>query len=309
MQLNRAIEGFILSRRADGISSSTIQLYQYGLKSWQNWIGNPEVESILPSHMQGYFAHLRSTCTFSESTFQVHWRVIRAFYTWASPTLQISRPDLTIQKPRPPLKVTQPFTADEIKRLIDSCEYTKNAATNNRKSFRMKRPTSRRDKAAVLTLLDTGLRASEFCRLTIGDVNMENGQVEVIPFQSGKKSRSRIVYLGSVTRKILWMYLVERDTSDPADSLFIANGQPMNRDSLRHVLGELGKRANVTDVHPHRFRHTFAIQYLRNGGDVFTLQRMLGHSTLEMVRRYLAIADVDSANAHRRASPVDCWKL
>jgi site-specific recombinase XerD len=82
----------------------------------------------------------------------------------------------------------------------------------------------------------------------------------------------------------------------------------MNRNSVRLMLLRLGKAAGVK-VNPHLFRHTFAIQYLRNGGDPWTLQALLGHSTLDMVKNYLRLAKTDLQNGHLLNSPVSNWEL
>ncbi len=309
MFFSKALEGFVIARQADGMSPETIRLYRFCLGTLINYLSDPAVSSVNEKHLISFFTWLRTSKKYAESTVQIYWRCMRAFYKWASPTLHTERPDLVIQRPRAADKVIIPFTQEEIKRLLTACDYTAFSDTHGRKSFRMKRPTAKRDKAIVLCLLDTGLRASELCRLHVQDVHLENGQVEVKPFRSGKKSRPRIVFLGKSARNAMWMYSADRNDVSKDDLFFRANNNPLNRDSLLHVLNELGVRAAVSNCYTHRFRHTFAIQYLRNGGDVFSLQRQLGHSTLEMVRHYLAISDTDSESAHKQASPVDNWKL
>ncbi len=82
---------------------------------------------------------------------------------------------------------------------------------------------------------------------------------------------------------------------------------PFTRDNLGNLLKRIGDRAGVSNIHPHRFRHTFAINYLRNGGNVFALQAMLGHTTLDMVKRYLQIMQIDLEREQQKASPVDNW--
>jgi len=239
------------------------------------------------------------------------WTAIRSFYNWAEAELSIprdARPDIGLKRPRYAPSEIDPYTEDELKALLKACEYTTAAATEKRRSFAMKRPTADRDVALLLVLLDTGIRSSECARLQIDNVVLDTGEVRVKSYGSGQKTHSRSVYLGKSARHALWKYLSKR--SDTETNLFITEqSRPMNRSSIRHMISRAGKRANVISATTHRFRHTFAVQYLRNGGDVFTLQRLLGHSTLDMVRRYVALASTDDATVHRRASPVDNWRL
>jgi integrase/recombinase XerD len=230
-----------------------------------------------------------------------------------SKEFKLPNPAKEIAPPKFPQHVIQTFTKDDIEKLIKSCVYSREAKTNDRKAFVMRRPSGNRDQAIILTLLDTGLRATELCSLTVEDVDLKTGKVNIRHGIGGgaKGGKGRVTYLGKVARKSVWRYLATReDGSDPKAPLFISAGvRPFTRDSLRILIRRLGERAGLTHVHPHKFRHTFAILSLRSGGDVFTLQSLLGHGSLDMVRHYAQIAEVDVENAHRKASPVDNWRL
>jgi len=150
------------------------------------------------------------------------------------------------------------------------------------------------------------LRASELCDLTIGDCEVERGRLHVA---HGKMDKERFVTVGNRTRRALWRYLVTRGDVRPADPLFLTSrGTGLQRNSLSQMLQRIGDRAGVPHTHAHRFRHTFAITFLRNGGDLLTLQQLLGHESLAMVKNYvkLAGADIDRAARH---SPADGWHL
>lgn len=321
MKLSKAVAGFIIARQADAYSPRTLEIYTWGLKRLAQCLGDPDVEQIAPADLTRFFAWLNTEyrprrkvnapTPLKPGSVQNAWIAVRSFFNWATPELKLaSRPDRDIHRPRFQYPEVQPFTAVELKALVKACALTAPSNGLKRKSFQKRRTNAVRDEALVLVLLDTGLRAGELGRLRIQDANLETGEVFVADFGTGRKTKSRRVYLGRGAIRAVWRYLAKRDGAQLGDSLFVTEqGRPLDRYALKLIMGRLGQRAGVVNVHPHRFRHTFAIQYLRNGGDVFTLQRLLGHSSLEMVRRYVALADTDSQAAHRVASPVDRWQL
>ena len=317
MKLSKAVEGFIFARLADGYSPNTMDVYKWALVRLERYLENPEVVAIKLDDLRRFMLFMRAEykpsrmngdeSPLSGSSMENIWKAIRSFFRWASEEIEIERPDLNLVKPEYSAPEIIPYTEKEVKLLLKVCGFT-SSSTGYRKSFSMRRPTCKRDRAIVLVLLDTGIRASEIARLELDNINFQTGAINITPFGTGRKTKGRTVYLGKVARGALWLYTAEREGDE--NTLFLTiKSRPMNRNSIRQMVNNLGERAGIKKAYPHRFRHTFAIQFLRNGGDIFSLQRLLGHASLEMVQKYLKLAQVDTQNAHRRASPVDRWGL
>ena len=139
-------------------------------------------------------------------------------------------------------------------------------------------------------------------------MDLDAGRAKIM----GKGAKERFVYMERATKRALLKYIYEERPSQESDEdcLFLTgDGRKMSRSGLASMLRRLSKAAGVQNVHAHRFRHTTAIELLRNGSDALSLQRLLGHSTLDMVKVYVALADKDVANVHKRASPVERWGL
>jgi len=159
---------------------------------------------------------------------------------------------------------------------------------------------SARNKAIILILLDCGIRVSELANLKIDDVDMKRGVIIVM----GKGSKQRLARLGLKTQKALWNYMVYRKNTSPW--LWInRNGKRLTATGVQQMIRELGWKVGIR-LHPHLLRHTFAISFLRNGANTFECQYALGHSSLEMTRRYCqALSFDDVFRRHELASPVD----
>ena len=309
MKMSKSLIGWRLHMESGKYSSATIEGYMGAIGRIIDFLGDPDAGDVAVWDLEGYLAHLRDAGV-SEATRQYYWKVIKSYFSWASKRkgLGIDRPDTELEMPAVPEPEIQPYTLAEIRRLLKACDKTAEAETDKRESWRYARPTADRDKLLILMLLDTGLRVSELCRIQMKDINLENQSVLVRPFETGKKSRSRTVFLGVETMDHLWKIVAEE--SDPESYLFVSSQSkriPLNRNAVDHLLKRLGKKAGVKNCGAHRFRHTFAVQYLRNGGDIFTLKRLIGHRSFYMVQRYLQLSDADAKTAHRKASPVDNW--
>jgi len=324
LSIAQAIPGFIQFKSAEGLSQNTLKSYIHDLELWLEIQGDRSLSQVTTQELREYLNYMRNEYTprringnneqkLSSKTLRNIWISLSAFFTWVSQEFDISSPMKGVPAPKFTQAQVEVYTKEEIEALLKACEYCREAQTDQRRKFTMRRPTARRDRAIILTLLDTGLRASELCSLRIGDIDHKSGKVVIRHGVGGgsKGGKGRTVFMGKSTRRAVWRYLADReDGTSPEAPLFLGKSyRPMNKDGLRLVIAALGKKANISKCHPHKFRHTFAITYLRSGGDLFTLKSLLGHNTLEMVEHYARIAEVDIEQAHRQASPADNWRL
>ncbi|WP_158591586.1 tyrosine-type recombinase/integrase [Deinococcus cavernae] len=166
----------------------------------------------------------------------------------------------------------------------------------------------RRDTAILTLLYDTGLRLGEVCGLRVGDVSVETGMLTVRGETS--KTSARVVPLGIRSARALMRYMhrERRPALPTVEEVFLSKaGTPLTHSGVSQLLNRVAEGAGLPRDHvaPHAWRRGFAVQALRNGADLFTVQTILGHSTLAMTRRYVRYLPTDIQRSHLRASPAD----
>ncbi len=303
--LSQAVEGYLLHASARRLSQNTILAYSNTFKQLQAHLqADPPFAQITHQQLDAFLA----ACPHSKKTALNHRTALAALWVWAvAEGLAPANIVAQVPRPRPEKTAIVPLSEKEVKAILEAITYTATYTRPGKKASRHKLKDGDRGRAIVLLLLDTGLRATELCDLRVRDCDMKNKRVHVL---NGKGDKERYIPISDRTASAIWKYLTSRQQDPVISPLFITSEHnPLDRDQLQKMLRRAGERAEVQGVHPHRFRHTFAISYLRNGGDIYTLQMILGHSTLDMIRKYLALAQVDVDSAHRRASPVDNMRL
>jgi len=279
---------FLSACRARNLSPRTQDYYRYRLAAFARFAAQDvEVAKISPAQIRDFLTseierHSAGTAAHS-------YIALSAFFAHlVREELLDSNPMRLIVKPKRRRTVIQTFSTAQAKSLIDTC---------GRDWYGV------RDRAILLTLLDTGLRASECCGLALADVSLEDQTFRV----TGKGDRERVVPFGESVRSALGCYLARRSGVSSAALFTNHYGEQLTRYGLRGMVVRRSRAAGITGVRlsPHTLRHTCAVFYLRAGGDAFSLQKLLGHEDLTMTRRYCELADSDVRDQHRLHSPAD----
>ena len=280
-------------------SPATIAFYYFSLEPLLEFMAGqglaPDADLITLPLLRDFQLWLRDSRGMKPGGEHAVLRGVRATLRWAAEEELIARdPTAKLRLPALPGERPPAVQPGEVERCL------KVAAG-------MTQPL--RNRAILLCLYDTGLRMGEVLGLRVEDLNMHTGMVTVRA-ETAKREKARVVPMGLKTARALNRY--ERQERRPAlplvRALFLGRtGEPMTRGGLTHLLVKVSAAAEIPRAHtaPHAWRRGFAVAYLRAGGDIFSLQQILGHTTLEMTRRYVKFLPDDLQKKHSLASPVD----
>ncbi len=300
INLQDLIRYFDTYNRSDGKSPATLRWYDQTLNTFLGWLietGRPANlgsidENTVREFILCFQEHLVHGHKIKVPSVNNRVRALRAFFNWLyrkgyteTHLLQDVRP------PRIPQVIVNTLSDEEIAAIMSGLDHST--------------MTGSRDTSILALFLDTGVRLSELVGLKTRDVHIEDQYVKVM----GKGSKERMVAFGNTTRNILLHYLVHfrGEPALPGIEEFFLNiyGYAMTKEAVRTMLGRVGTATGVPRLHAHLCRHTYATDFLINGGNVLLLKQNLGHTTLAMVDRYVHLATSKVAMLSKGYSPLD----
>ena len=289
---------------AENKSPRTIEAVKYAVIKFGNFLGGcTNIEAVQAEDLREYIRHLQEQPRWfghptirqdhdnlSDNAIASYVRSIRSFWAWLKRENFIA--DNPFEQVKPPAttgRIVEPLTPEDVTKLL--------------KVIPRQKYTGYRDSCVILTMYGTGLRISEVVDLYESNVNLDTGQIKVI----GKGKKERSVFMSASVFKALYRYKSQHRPDLSSKYFFVhKDGRPLTRFYFEHRMQSYVEKAGMTTIcTPHILRYSFAIQFLRNGGDIFTLQNILGHSTLEMTRRYLKIANSDVEAKMKTYSPAE----
>lgn len=315
--VEKDVEMFLEACELKGLSMKTIGSYEQTLRLFMQHlykIGIERTENVTHLTIQGYIQEIRRRGKYtavtnqdarnypenrpdygkqvSDVTINNYLRNLRVFFNWCvdedilrkSP---IKRGDFTKTDHKP----LEFISDDDFKRLLRALDISKFSEY--------------RDFVIVQLLLDTGMRISECLMIKVNDLNLVKRFIW-LPAKNTKGKRGRSVFFSEKMAGQIRKWIKYKDRYRDSDFLFcINNGKPLQANNFEANVRKYAKRVGLKNVHPHVFRNNFAKRFLMNGGDIYTLSRILGHSSVTVTEQaYLDLTQEDLAELYRRHSPL-----
>jgi len=272
------LEVFTAAKRIEGCSEKSLKYYDSTIRAMLDSVERP-VREISTDDLRGYLATYQRERHSSKVTIDNMRRIFSSFFGWLEDEDYILKsPVRRIHKVKADKPIKETFSDEGLELLRDACDEI-------------------RDLAMVDLLASTGMRVGELVNLNREDIDFYERECVVF----GKGGSERVVYFDARTKIHLLNYLDSRNDSSPA--LFVSLTKPHERLLIGGVetrLKEIGGKADMQKVHPHKFRRTMATRAIDKGMPIEQVQRLLGHVKIDTTMHYAMVNQANVKNSHRK---------
>ena len=282
-------ESFLIACKAENVAKGTLKFYRVKLRYFLDYCDSQAItqfEQLTPDVLRRFLLSLEEK-GHNPGGIHAAYRALRTFLNWWEDEVEPDgwkNPIRKVKSPHDPEELLDPVEVDEVEKLVDAC----------RRDWH-----GDRDRAILLTLLDTGLRAGELCALDLSDLDLPTNSLIV---RQGKGRKPRAVFFGKRTRRAIRAWLKRRGANQ--GPLFMTlEGERLGYDGLRAILTRRSKKGGIMGVSLHDFRRAFCLAQLQAGVPETTIARLMGHTTTQLIARYAKQSGNDLGQLYR--SPVD----
>lgn len=292
LSMEEAFTLFVRKGNVKNLSADTLKTYQYHFDCFGRFTDTTQPVKLISSDMiDDFTSYIKRECKANDVTVGTYLRTMRAFCYYCIDCGYMENFKIII--PKAEKKIKETYTDDELARLLRKPDLHNSTFTEY--------------KAWVFEnyLIATGNRLSSALNVRVEDINFSEG---VIIIRKVKNRRQQIIPLSRTLSEILKEYIQIRGGA-AADFLFCnVYGEQGNRSSYQQMIRKYNISRNVNKTSAHLFRHTFAKKWILAGGDIFRLQKILGHSDLEITKEYLQMFGQDLQRDFERFNPLDNMK-
>ncbi|WP_034449500.1 site-specific tyrosine recombinase/integron integrase [Butyrivibrio sp. AE2032] len=272
------LEMFVSSKRIEGCSEKTLKYYQTTINAMLSFLGKG-ICHINTEDLRAYLIEYQRKNQSSRVTIDNIRRILSSFFSWLEDEDYIIKsPVRRIHKIKTASNIKETYSDEELELMRDNC-------------------TELRDLAMIELLSSTGMRVGEMVLLNREDINFIERECVVF----GKGNKERVVYFDARTKIHLQNYLDSRTDDNPA--LFVTLRAPHDRimiGGIEYRLRKMGRKMNISRVHPHKFRRTLATKAIDKGMPIEQLQRLLGHQRIDTTLMYAMVKQSNVKSAHRK---------